>query len=95
MNEKAEKEGRKKEVGSLCSDECVPGALWVVGRCWDAEQKLKSCQQPYVMKLYPCHSKGARGIAAHWLPPVSEIWRSLMDNMNGPCSASHCCLLME
>ncbi len=28
----------------------------IVGRCSVAEHQLSSCQQPYVMKLYPYHS---------------------------------------
>ena len=43
----------------------------IVGRCCASEHQLLSCQQPYVMKLYPCHSVRARGAAAHCLPPVN------------------------
>lgn len=53
MNGLTEK-GRKKDSGSLCNDECVLVLCGIVGRSFDAEYQLRSCQQPYVMMLYPC-----------------------------------------
>lgn len=83
---------RRKEVQKIgCTQEvCVmmnlcPVLHGIVGRCCAAEHQLKSCQQPYVMKLYPCHSMRVRGTAPYCLPQEILSSRSLMENMNGTC----------
>lgn len=70
MNEQTERgtENRMQEVCVMMN--VCPVLCGIVGRCCATEHQLQSCQQPYVMKLYPCHSMRVRGTAAHYLPSV-------------------------
>lgn len=57
MNEKS-CEGLGKRTRGVCAVMSLSlSPSGIVGRCGDAEHQPNSCQQPYVMKLYPCHSE--------------------------------------
>lgn len=71
MSRQQEAGKRMQEVVCVAMSLC-PVLSGIVGRCSDAEHQPNSCQQPYVMKLYPCHSERGKGTAAHWLHSVKD-----------------------
>lgn len=56
MNEKSGERLGKRTRGAWAVMSLSLSPSGIVGRCGDAEHQPNSCQQPYVMKLYPCHS---------------------------------------